>query len=523
MSSLRPHRSTFVASAAVCALFVASPARASDKPIFVSGSIASPALAALSDVLVEPAKPDPEEARLRKELEEILRAPELSKVFVGVHVRSLSDGRTIFDHNGAKLFNPASNMKLLTTASALWYLGPSYRFRTEARRDPKMSDGVVDGNLYIKGFGDPTLTTEEVFGLVNELALAGITKVKGDLIVDDSFFDAVSEGPGWEQEHSDQAYAAPIGALAVDFGTFNIRVMPGAKVGAPAIVRVWPAIDNIEVAPTAETVGDGARPRIWIGTSKNGDKVRVAVRGTISAGDGDGVSVRRRVINPALFAGETIKLMLGMRGVEVKGKVKAGKMPRAGVVHVTTHFSKPLGEISSTLNKFSNNFMAEQILKTLAAELTEGPGSWDGGVEVMKKFLLEIGIQDGTFVLANGSGLNDVNRMTPAQLTRVLAAMHARFEVQPEFAASLAVAGASGTIGGRFDDSPAFARLRAKTGTLNGVSALSGYVVTKDEKVLAFSIVMNDYRGRARPMWRIQERIGNALARYKSPDVVAQP
>src|SRR5262249_35613583 len=151
------------------------------------------------------------------------------------------------DHNAAKLFNPASNMKLLTTASALWYLGPSYRFRTEARRDPKMKEGLVEGNLYIKGFGDPTLTTEELFGFVNDIALHGITKVKGDLVIDDSFFDSVPEGPGWEQEHSDHAYAAPIGAFSVDFGTFTVRILPGQGNGEPGQVVVWPPVDSVEV------------------------------------------------------------------------------------------------------------------------------------------------------------------------------------------------------------------------------------------------------------------------------------
>jgi D-alanyl-D-alanine carboxypeptidase/D-alanyl-D-alanine-endopeptidase (penicillin-binding protein 4) len=467
---------------------------------------------------------DPVDARLRAELEEILRAPELEKAFVGVHVRSLSDGKTLFEHNGAKLFNPASNMKLLTTAAALWYLGPSYRFRTEARRDPRMKDGVLEGNLYIKGFGDPTLTTEELFGFVNEIALRGIVKVKGDLVIDNTFFDEVTEGPGWEQERSDHAYAAPIGALSVDFGTFMLRVLPGSSVGDPAQVLVWPPVESIEVTSAVYTSGAGSRPRVWIGTSKSdGGGVRVTVRGMVSLGDTEGVSARRRTYEPARFAGEMLKTMFALRGVEIKGKVKIGATPKRDVMAVATHFSKPLAEITSTLNKYSNNFMAEQILKTLGAEMSDPPGSWEKGNEAIRKFMVEIGVPNGAFVLGNGSGLNDVNRVTPAQLTSVLHAMHQRFEVQPEFVASLAVAGSSGTIVGRFENSPAISRLRAKTGSLNGVSALSGYVVTQNDRVLAFSVMMNDYYGRARTMWRIQDRIGIALARYRSSQVLASP
>jgi D-alanyl-D-alanine carboxypeptidase/D-alanyl-D-alanine-endopeptidase (penicillin-binding protein 4) len=155
--------------------------------------------------------------------------------------------------------------------------------------------------------------------------------------------------------------------------------------------------------------------------------------------------------------------------------------------------------------------------------MADPPGSWEKGNETIRKFLVEIGVPNGSFVLGNGSGLNDVNRVTPAQITSLLHAMHQRFEVQPEFVASLAVAGSSGTIIGRFENSPAISRLRAKTGSLNGVSALSGYVVTQNDRVLAFSVMMNDYAGRARTMWRIQDRIGIALARYRATQVVASP
>ena len=137
-------------------------------------------------------------------------------------------------------------------------------------------------------------------------------------------------------------------------------------------------------------------------------------------------------------------------------------------------------------------------------------------------FLGEIGIPKDTFVLGNGSGLNDINRLTPQHITKVLRAMYRRFEVRAEFVASLAVAGQSGTITRRFDDEPAQARLRAKTGSLQGVSALSGYVVTRDNKVLAFSVMMNDYRGRARTMWNIQDEIGNTLADFNGADALAR-
>ncbi len=468
--------------------------------------------------------PDAAEKRLRVELKEILNAPELRNAFAGVHIRSLKDDHTIFDHNAGKLFNPASNMKLLTTAAALWHLGPSYRFKTIAKRDKVMKNGVLQGNLYIRGEGDPTLVTEELFGFVNEIALRGIRRVEGHLVLDDSFFDNVSEGPGWEQEHSDRAYAAPVGALSANFGTFTLRVFPNEARGRPAHVELWPPVPSIQVVNSAYTRGWKSRTRLWVGTTSDKDgKIRVTVRGGIGRDRTEGVIIRRRVHNPVLHAGEMILAMLKMRGVSVRRGIKFGQIPKNGVTYVATHWSRPLGELVSTLNKYSNNFIAEQILKTLGAELDEGPGSWASGNRAIRSFLLELGVKDGTFVIGNGSGLNDINRITPAQLTKLLSAMYHRFEVGPEFVASLAVAGNSGTIVGRFENSPAVSRLRAKTGSLTGVSALSGYVVTQNNDVLAFSVLMNDYPGRARRMWEIQDRIGIALARFKGTDVVARP
>jgi D-alanyl-D-alanine carboxypeptidase/D-alanyl-D-alanine-endopeptidase (penicillin-binding protein 4) len=466
---------------------------------------------------------DPSEAQLRAQLQEILRAPALDDALVGVHVRSLSDGRTIFERNGTKLFNPASNVKLVTTAAALWYLGSSYRFRTIAYRDASLRGGTLSGNLYVKGRGDPMLTSEELFGFVNEIALHGIEKIEGNIVVDDEFFDSVWEGPGWDQERSDKSYAPPVGALSVNFGTFSIRAMPGDRVGAPARVSVWPDVPSIELSSTVVTRGRDTRRQIWVGTTRDDDgKLEVTVRGALPLGDIDGVTVYKRVYNPPLYAGEAIRRMLELRGIPVKGRVVRGTSPGTAIP-VATHFSLPLAKVVSILNKHSNNFIAEQILKTLGAEVRGGQGTWEKGCDVVREFLEQAGIPRSSFVFGNGSGLNDINRLTPEQVTRLLDAMYKRFEVQPEFVASLAVAGVSGTINSRFADEPAMARLRAKTGSLQGVSALSGYVVTQDNKLLAFSVMMNDYHGRARSMWSIQDRIGNALAEFKSADVIAQP
>lgn len=460
---------------------------------------------------------------LVQRLQEILRAPVLSDALVGVHVRSISTGKTLFERNGTKLFNPASNVKLITSAAALHYLGGNYRFRTTAYRDRNLKNGVLDGNLYIVGRGDPTLTNELLFGFINEIALRGIQEIKGDVVVDESFFDSVYEGPGWEQERSDKSYAPPVAALSANFGNYSIRVVPGDRVGAPARVSVYPDVPSVQIADRVFTRGRRARSRVWVGTSRESNgSVGVTVRGSVAVDDIDGATVYKPVYDPSRYAGEVLVSLLEMRGVRVKGRVRIGNKPR-GVVPVASHYSQPLAAIVSTLNKYSNNFIAEMILKTLGAEIQGEPGTWAKGCDTVGAFLSEIGIPRDGFVMGNGSGLNDINRLTPQQVTLVLQKMYERFELRPEFVASLAVAGVSGTITRRFDDEPAEARLRAKTGSLRGVSALSGYVITRDNQMLAFSVMMNDYRGRARSMWSIQDEIGNALADMQRADVIAQP
>lgn len=479
--------------------------------------------AALAVAAPAPAGLTPDaEARLQGVLEGILTSADLADADVGVHVRAMADGRTLFARNATKLMNPASNVKLVTTAAALWHLGTNYRFKTVAYRDGAIAADKLQGNLYVAGFGDPTLTDEQLFGLVNEIALHGITEVKGDLVLDDTFFDGVSEGPGWEQEHGDRSYATAVGALSTNFGTFTLRIMPGDEVGGAAKVMLWPPVPSIEVTSDAVTAAPSTRSRIMVGTSKEDGKILVSVHGHVATDETDGVTQYRRIYAPTQFAGEHIRRMLEMRGIKVKGRTRTGTVPRFSVA-IATAQSRPLGEITSTLNKFSNNFIAEQILKTLGAELRGKPGTWEKGVDAVGAFLAEIGLPRSSYVMGNGSGLNDINRFTAEQITEILLAMHKRFDVQAEYMGSLAMAGRSGTITNRFGDTGAINRLRAKTGSLTGVSALSGYVTTHDDRLLAFSIMMNGYSGRARAMWKVQDQIGAALADFQGSEVIARP
>jgi D-alanyl-D-alanine carboxypeptidase/D-alanyl-D-alanine-endopeptidase (penicillin-binding protein 4) len=337
----------------------------------------------------------------------------------------------------------------------------------------------------------------------------------GDLVLDDGWFDGERIGPGFDQEEGDRSYLAPTGALSLDWNTVAVHVAPGERRGARARVEVEPASDLVKVENRATTVGARATRSLEVISTSSGGVQRVAVTGRIPLGSRTQV-VRRKVDEPALHLGYVLRRYLALRGVTVTGKVRLGPVPRsARLVHVAE--SEPLGDVVRRLNKTSNNFVAEQIVKALGAEVKGPPGSWAKGIAATEEVLAELGVPRGSYVMKNGSGLNDTNRFSARQLVAVLRAMWGRFPLAAEYVSSLPVAARDGTIRWRMEGSAAAGRLRAKTGTLQGVTGLSGYVETAGRRTLAFAIIVNDHLGRASGAVRAVDAIGAAIAASGGP------
>ncbi len=412
-----------------------------------------------------------------------------------------------------RLINPASNAKLVTTAAALSILGPEYRWRTEYYVTGPVQNGVLDGDLVVKGYGDPTVVNERLARVANEIYLAGIRKIKGRVLVDDSFFDRDMEAKGWELEEApDRAYAAPVSALSLNFNAIGINIVPGKK-GTLATVELDPPVSTARVEGQV-TTGRWVR-YLRVGTAE--DKPRgttlVEVSGEVGYRD-RARRIYRRVYDPPRYFGAALVSFLQRRGVWVRDRVVPKKLP-PGARLVYVDQSPRLTKVISDLNHYSNNFIAETVVKTLGAETTKKPGTFADGLARVRRFLQQnVGFPAEGYVYGNGSGLNDVNRVTARQIVQLLDHMHESFELGTEFKSSLAVAGTQGTIRHRMKDGPAERRLRAKTGTLRGVSALSGYVVDPRNRVLAFSILVQGYASdvRVSQIWEIQNHIGEALA-----------
>ncbi|MCP4499107.1 MAG: D-alanyl-D-alanine carboxypeptidase/D-alanyl-D-alanine-endopeptidase [Deltaproteobacteria bacterium] len=447
--------------------------------------------------------------RIREALQNIINSDVLNTADFGLSIVRASDGVTLAESGADLLINPASNAKLATSAAALALLKPEFRFKTEYYIKGRIKDGVLWGNLHIKGYGDPTVVSERLMRVANELYLYGIERIRGNIVVDSSYFDANENARGWELEESpDRAYAAPVSATSLNYNAIAIHIRPGER-GQPAVVRVDPPVDGVVLEGEVRTARWGRRLRIMTKADKEGTSVQVS----------GAVGYRspphrwyRRVYDPAQYFGATLAYFLRQRGVKVNKTIRKGLVPQgARLIHIDV--SKRLTQVISDLNHYSNNFVAETLVKAIAAEATGEPGSFHVGLALMREYLEdELGFVKGSYVLGNGSGLNDVNRLTARQTTTLLRAMANDFEIGTEFATSLAVAGTQGTVRNRMKRGAARRRIRAKTGTLRGVSALSGFVVTPQNEVLCFSIYTQGYHGSVRRVWKVQNAIGEVLA-----------
>ncbi|MFQ5482181.1 MAG: D-alanyl-D-alanine carboxypeptidase/D-alanyl-D-alanine-endopeptidase [Nitrospinaceae bacterium] len=453
----------------------------------------------------QPIDESPAAQRFRKKVNSLLSSACLDPKGAGVLIASPSRGEALVRKNSRRPFIPASNMKMVTTAAALKLVGPDYRFYTRLYTPAKVAGRILRGDLYLKGFGDPFLVTEQMWLLVNQLKHLPVDRIEGDVYVDDSYFGGQAEVPGWSRYSGPEPYLAPLGALSFNFNTVTVHVGPGPKVGAPPQVVVQPMTDYIRVRNTARTVPRSRRSRLIVNRHPGGGYDQITVSGKVST-DRARKTFYLNIPDPAWHAGYAFLHFLRQAGVEVTGALRRGTVP-AGARQLVEHASPPFASILQGLNKYSNNFMAEQILRTLAAQEFGPPGTTQNGVRLLRRYMESLGYGPEDFVIEDGSGLSRDNRLTPEQIVSVLMDAQKDLTVYPEFISALAIMGVDGSVDGRMKKVAGAARIRAKTGTLNQVSALSGYFQSQDREVFAFSILMNGLKcsnGRAQ---RLQDAL----------------
>lgn len=462
------------------------------------------------------------DAELGRRAVQLIETGEAASARWGVHVVSLSDGRVLYERDAGRLFTPASNMKLYTTAAALDLLGADYRWRTSvyAAEAPDAA-GNVAGDLVLYGRGSPDLTSRAAPGRRSQLAelaerlyARGVRRVLGGVVGDESYFRGEALGSGWLWEDVQWYYGAEVSALSVDDNEVTLTVAPAREASKPVEVKVVPPLEAVSIVNDLKTGGRDARPIFGVTRELSSNVVRVW--GELPAG-GASYDVRLSVHRPALLAATLLRDALRARGIEVAGDARAvdartnagarlGAIDGGGAVELASVLSEPLAEVVRETNKKSLNLQAELLLRTLGRERGDTAPEPDplraslprdadaAGVAVLRRWLEGASVNVSALALRDGSGLSRLNLVTPEATTRLLARM-SRAPSSKIFRESLPVAGLDGTLERRLGRSHAAGRLAAKTGSFTHVNALSGYAVTADGEPLAFSIICNDYTG----------------------------
>jgi D-alanyl-D-alanine carboxypeptidase/D-alanyl-D-alanine-endopeptidase (penicillin-binding protein 4) len=479
-----------------------------------------------------PTANDPNRERtlaLQEALTRLVHGTVLGRLRVGIRVLDMATGNVLFSRRGSVLMDPASNQKVLATATALLRLGSTWRFRTELSGPPPDCDGTIAGDLVLRGSGDPSLRDTHLDAMAEDLARRGAVRVEGRVLGDP------------RRIGSDEAFVAGRSPIRVGWSSIEVHVRPGDKVGANALASLRPGFDGLRLVNQAVTVK--GRGRIGVSVSRTGEHIQVVVTGKIGLGR-PGVVIRRAPPGDTLYSAILMRAALVRAGIEVRGT--AGVYTGEGRDHVATeradlrlasatrladtpvallresaapailavHESVPLALLIRRVNKNSDNEWAERVLEAAGAETYGGSANTAKGVRALRDALTDLGVPSSGYSPANGSGLGHQNRVAPATMADLLRKLYFDPRVGPDLLQSLSVGGVDGTTRNRFRGSAAAERVRAKTGTLNGVSCLSGYVGDQSDLVV-FSIMVEGLRHRAVNSVRgAQVSAVNAMMRY---------
>lgn len=437
---------------------------------------------------------------LGSDLDAILADGRLNGATVGAVVRDARTGAVRYARGTTTAVLPASNQKLYTSSAALSLLGAGYRFRTSVHART-VAGSAVKGDLYLKGTGDPTMRAGDYDRLAAQVAARGVRRVEGDLVADDSRFDAVRTPPHWDPADLQYSYAAQTSALTVspdegfDAGSISVSVTPGSE-GGPVRAALAPATGVVEIDNRAVTGRPGSPSTLAVNRA-NGTNT-IVLSGSYPAGAAP-FRVLRTVEEPALYAADVFRAALRAHGVRVTGATERGRTPK-DAARIATRTSMPLSRLAVPFLKLSNNMIAETLVKAIGREKT-GRGSWAAGLPLVERHIRSQGVPAARLEMADGSGLSRLNHTTVQDISTVLMrAQNARWF--PAWYGAIPIAGdpdplVGGTLASRMRGTPAAANVHAKTGTLTGVTALSGYVRDQAGQRLIFSVVVNGYKGGA--------------------------
>lgn len=469
---------------------------------------------------------------LAKRIDEILAQPDVSRGFWGIEIVDLNNGRTVYSHDADKLFTPASNTKLFTTAAVLALIGPDYRFHTTLETTGTLDRyGRVSGDLVLVGRGDPNLSgrtlpynlrTERKLSpskvledLADQLVAKGVKAIDGDVVADDSYFAFERFGEGWSQDDLVWEWGAPVSAISINDNVLFVTIMPADHPGDKAFVSIVPFAEYYHIDNRIMTTPAGMGPRrIFINREPGSNQL--TLWGNIPHDDA-GATEALAIDDPADYAARLFKQLVEKRGITVFGRTRTRHTELASLstFSVTTmaaaggggdatyrqavttplvlssYQSAPLGQDLRVINKVSQNLHAELMLRLLGKE-KGAAGTIEGGLEVMRGFLSQAEIRPEEYAFFDGSGLSRQNLVTPHAVVKLLTYASKQTWGQL-YMDTLPVGGVDGSLAERFKSAASIGRVKAKTGSLSHVNALSGYLTTMKGDHVVFSVMGNNH------------------------------
>ncbi len=460
-----------------------------------------------------------DQTMLEESLKAIIQSPLLKNTSYGISVVCLSNNASILNHRGGELFGVASNMKLLTTAAALEYLGPNFEYKTYVTANGTITpSGDLHGNLVIKGSGDPNLsgrfyqgkTTAIPEAWANAVAGRGISRICGDIVADDTVFDRNYTNPNWPANQLSQWYCAPSCGLSFNDNCVDITILPSKKPGDTVALLVEPNTAYATIVNTCTYTANKKEHGYSLCRKPGTNQISLKGKFWINAApEKQWVTVH----NPSLYLATVFKEALGKKGITVTGQ------PR--LIHEGDSSSVKGEEIAGAVstmeqtvivtNKNSQNFYAEQILKTLGAHV-QGSGTLRAGLVVLNDFMKKLGFDVQEYQIVDGCGLSKGNRLSPNMITTILAYMN-KHPYKNVFYNSLPSSGVDGGLQHRIVSPRYRNKVHAKTGYIAAVSALSGYIDTATGDIIAFSFLINNVKSLSDAR-KIQDNICATVADY---------
>ncbi len=437
----------------------------------------------------------------------IAQAP--TDVDIGVAVEDLTTGRLLYTDHPHRNFVPASTMKVFTAISALSELGPNYRYETSFLTNiNRLDQGQLPGDLYLHFSGDPSLTTQDFTSLVAQLKRAGITGIQGHVYVDAQTFGGPGFGPGWMWDDTILCYSAPVSAATINHNCFQWETLPGGAINSTAHIgelnrTPYATLSNNAVIRAAY---DPNCPLTLIGNMDN----HYTLSGCLPAKAGP-LSLDVAVQNPPLAATVRLAHALTEQGIRFNGPVQLHST-NTTLYHIATHQSPPLNDLLRHMLKVSDNLYANTIFKTLGHAYFHTQGTWHNGSQAVRQILMRDHVNLAHAAIVDGSGLSRYDLVTPMQLVEALNYAYHNFPAEYNFMNALPISGIDGTLKYRLGTKNTLARIHAKTGTLDDMTNLAGYIKTANGHILAFAVLINNTPRPIMPYEIITNRICTYLA-----------